>query len=87
MQMERQSVLERLERLERQNRVLKGAGLLLVLGICAACLLGSAGGDGIIEARAFVLRDESGNELARLGELSPDRGTTGDSPGVGESSG
>jgi len=85
MQMERQSVLERLERLERQNRVLKGAGLLLVLGICAACLLGSAGGDGTIEARAFVLRDESGQELARLGELSPERGASGDAAGVGES--
>jgi hypothetical protein len=85
MQMERQSVLERLERLERQNRVLKGAGLLLVLGICGACLLGPAGGDGIIEATAFVLLDESGNELARLGGLSPERRAPADSTGVGES--
>jgi hypothetical protein len=78
MQMERLSVVERLERLERQNRVLKGAGLLLALGLCAACLLGPAAGGGTLEATAFVLRDGAGNELARLGPLSPGPDAAGD---------
>lgn len=62
-------VARRLERLERENRRLKGAGTALVLGLVAILLMGQALPKGrTVEAEKFVLKDKAGKIRAVLGE-------------------
>lgn len=62
-----QSIEERLDKLERQNRRLKQAGLLALIAITAIVLMGqSAPKSRTVEANSFVLTDEKGNMRADL---------------------
>lgn len=54
------SILERLERLERENRRLKIAGAVLVAFLGLATLTGVATQDPVIGAEAFTLVGETG---------------------------
>jgi len=63
----------RVERLERENRRLKGAGTAVVLGLVAVFLMGQAVPTRpTIEAQRFVLKDKGGKIRAALGEGSAD---------------
>ena len=67
------SVLERLTRVEAQNRRLRRAGIVAGIAVGLALLVGQArprsrtGADKAVEAQAFVLRDGQGRERAWLG--------------------
>jgi len=64
------AVERRLIRLERQNRNLKHAMVLVVMGIAAVFMMGQAQPDKIakkIEAENFILRGPNGAERGRLG--------------------
>jgi hypothetical protein len=61
------SVLERLEKLEKQNRRIKRAGLAVMVFIGAALLSGQASVPWKIEAERFVLRDSTGKVRGELG--------------------
>ncbi len=61
------SVLERLEKLERQNRGLKRAGLIVMVLAAATLLIGQAALQWKVEAQSFVLKDENGKVRAELG--------------------
>jgi len=66
--MENAFLLERVSRLERQNRCV----IILLLALVMAVLMAAAGGQAptskskIIEAQAFVIRDEKGRLRAKL---------------------
>lgn len=61
-----ESLAVRMEKLEKQNRLLKRSGLaLLLLPLCVA-LMGQAGPARTIEAQSFVLRDSNGIKRAEL---------------------
>lgn len=62
-----ESLAIRVERLERQNRLLKGFTLCSVLLPVCLLVMGQAGPARTIEARRFVLRDSSGVKRAELG--------------------
>jgi hypothetical protein len=72
-----QSVLERLENLERQNRRLRSQGLaflVLSVGLLVACQLHRSG---VVEAQRFVLRDSRGRtriEIATRSEFPAAQG-------------
>ena len=61
------SVLERLEKLERQNHRLKRAGLIVMVLAAATLLIGQAALKWKVEAQSFVLKDENGKVRAELG--------------------
>jgi hypothetical protein len=61
-----QAVLERLEKLERQNRRLKQAGTAVLIVTALLALMGQASPKKTIEANEFILRDDSGNVRGRL---------------------
>ena len=64
------SLEQRLIRLERQNRNLKHAMVLVVVGIAAVFMMGQAQPDKIakeLEAENFILRGPKGAERGRLG--------------------
>ena len=64
------SLEQRLIRLERQNRNLKHAVVLVVVGIAAVFMMGQAQPNKIakkIEAENFILRGPNGAERGRLG--------------------
>ncbi len=61
------SMLERLEVLERQNRRLRRAGLVVMVLAGAALLIGQAQPKWKVEAKRFVLKDASGSVRAELG--------------------
>jgi len=64
------SLERRLIRLERQNRNLKHAVVLVVVGMAAVIMMGQAQPNKIakkIEAENFILRDPNGAERGRLG--------------------
>ena len=64
------SLEQRLIRMERQNRNLKHAVLLVVVGIAAVFMMGQAQPNKIakkIEAENFILRGPNGAERGRLG--------------------
>jgi hypothetical protein len=61
-----QSLAARIEKLERQNRLLRGAGLALLLLPVALVAMGQARPTRTVEAEEFVLRDSSGTKRAAL---------------------
>jgi hypothetical protein len=63
---ETRNLIERVERLERQNRSLKRVGLSLLLLLSAIGLMGQAQKNKKVEAERFVLLDEQGRERADL---------------------
>lgn len=67
MARELEVVMERLRRIEDQDRFLKRLVTALLLGIVAsvAILLGTPKAASIVEAREFILRDSTGNVRAR----------------------
>jgi len=62
-----QSIIQRLQRVERQNRQLKCACLLIATLICSLLLMGQARPNRVIEAEKFVLKDETGLVRAQIG--------------------
>jgi hypothetical protein len=67
-----QEILERLARVEQQNRRFKQGGILLV--VLACCLLISAQGvqkPRIVEAEQFLLRDAAGHVVGLWGSSAP----------------
>jgi hypothetical protein len=70
-------VLERLERLEKQNRRLKSAAALFIIFTSSLVLMSAAGHKGrTVEARQVVLKDDEGNTRAILGMRSAGPGIT-----------
>lgn len=71
------TLVPRLDRLERENRYLKLAGTILLLALAAGGAMGQAVAKAVpkvVEAERFVLRDTTGKPRARL-SLLPDGGT------------
>jgi len=61
-------ILKRVERLERENRGLKRAGFLTLVGFAAIVLMGQAAPKSrTVEAEKFVLKDASGKVRAEMG--------------------
>ncbi|MGE5175206.1 MAG: hypothetical protein ACM3JJ_02425 [Hyphomicrobiales bacterium] len=58
---------ERLERLERQNRTMRVAGSIAVLGAAAALLLGVAAPNKTVEANMVLIKDATGTTRMILG--------------------
>ncbi len=72
--MNEQSLITRVNRLEKENRRMKLAGLLVLVGIAAVIVMGQAEPSRVakvIEAEKFVLRDTSGITRAVLGTIDP----------------
>src|SRR5262245_59132337 len=67
-----EAVLERLKRVERQNRVIRGAGMALLVAGGAVAVMGQAKAPRPLEARRIILRDAKGKKRAELG-LFPDK--------------
>jgi len=61
-----QTILERIEKLERQNRRLKQLGIVALIAAASLVVMGEAPLKKTIEANEFILRDNSGNVRARL---------------------
>ena len=59
-------VMNRLEKLEKQNRRMKQAGALVLILAAALVLMGQAPATRTVEANDFVLKDESGKVRGRL---------------------
>lgn len=55
----RSALVERIERLERQNRRMKGVGAAILLALVAVVFMGQASprGGQVVEAQRFLLRD------------------------------
>lgn len=62
-----QTLARRLDRVERENRRLKGAGVVALALVAAMVLMGQATGSKVIEAERFVLKDKDGKVRAELG--------------------
>jgi hypothetical protein len=63
-----QSICERLEKLERQNRRMKQIGIVAVIIAASVLLMGQkAAVNRTVEANSFILRDNSGKERAIWG--------------------
>ena len=63
------SVVHRLEKVEKQNRRLKQTGALASILIASVLLMGQASPKRTVEANEFVLRDANGKERAWLGVI------------------
>lgn len=63
------TLVQRLERLERENRGLKGAGLLVLIALLSVAVMGQSPltGPPLIEAQAFYVRDAAGKVRVMLG--------------------
>jgi hypothetical protein len=61
-----QSLTDRIEKLEGQNRLLKRGGLTLLLLPLVLIVMGQARPSDTLEAHSFVLRDSSGIKRAEL---------------------
>ena len=61
------TVVERLEKLERQNRRMKQVGAAVLVLVAAMLLMGQASPNRTVEANEFVLKDANGKMQARLG--------------------
>ncbi len=60
---------ERIERLERQNRLFEGAATVAALAVIAVVVMGQAAPrTSTVEAQKFVLKDKTGKIRAVLGE-------------------
>ncbi len=57
----------RLDRLERSNRMLKGAVAMLSLAFVGLVAVGWTSPDGTVEAREFILKSADGKQRAVLG--------------------
>ncbi len=67
MTLESPAIIERLERLERQNRHLKRCAVILLLVLSSVFLMGQAAPSSrTVEAQKFVLVDSGGNVRAEL---------------------
>lgn len=79
-----QAIVERLERLEKQDVRLKRAGLSVLLVVSAALLMGQARPFRTVEAEGFILRDVSGKRRATLAVAADESVslTLGDSTGT-----
>lgn len=68
-----ESLADRLARLERQNRRLAAAAVLLVAVLAAAVCMGQVRAPNVVEAESFVVRDAAGKARAALflGEEGP----------------
>lgn len=68
------TIVQRLDRLERENRLLKRVGIAALSTIAAVVLMGQALPSSVaklVEAERFLVRDTAGNPRATLG-LLPD---------------
>jgi hypothetical protein len=66
-----QTMVERLEGVERENRRLKARGVVALIGLAAVLLMGQAvPGRRDIEAQSFTLLDSTGKSQARLGMVA-----------------
>ena len=61
-----QSIIERLETLERQNRRMKRIGAGVILTVASLLLMAQTAPTRIVEANGFVLKDSSGRIRAKL---------------------
>ncbi len=61
-----ETLARRLDRVERENRRLKKAGVAILAGIAALVLMGYVVGEKVVEAERFVLIDSSGDTRAVL---------------------
>ena len=61
-----QAVVERLEKLENQNRRLKQAGAVALIIAAAILLMGQASPNRTVEANEFILKDSSGTVRGRF---------------------
>lgn len=62
-----QSLAARVEKLEKQNRLLKRAGLALLLIAAALVMMGEARPTRTLEAQSFIVRDSTGIKRLELG--------------------
>ena len=60
------SISERLEKVERENRVLKRFAMLALSLIAAVLVMGQAGPQRTVEAEKFVLKDSAGRMRAEI---------------------
>lgn len=60
------SIVDRLEKLERQNRRLRRIGGLIILSVAGVFLMAQARPSRTLEANEFILRDSHGKERAAL---------------------
>lgn len=65
-----QSLVTRVDKLERQNRLFKRGGLALLLAAATLILMGQARPSDTLEAHSFVLSDSSGIKRAELAVLA-----------------
>jgi hypothetical protein len=60
-------LVQRLDRLERENRRLKGAGLLAVAGLAGLLLMGQARPVRTIEAEQLIIKNQFGQQVIWMG--------------------
>jgi hypothetical protein len=60
------AIMARLERVEKENRRLKLAGIMFLLVTCAVVVTGQSQTNRTLEAERFVLKDQSGKIRAEL---------------------
>lgn len=60
------TLMQRLDHVERENRRLKRVGSMLLISIVSIVLMGQATGSKVVEAEKFILRDSDGNERGWL---------------------
>ena len=64
-----QAVVERLGKVEKQNRRLRSVGIAVLVLVSAVLAIGQTVPKEriLLEAEAFILRDKNGNDRAQLG--------------------
>ncbi len=63
------ALLDRLQKLERENRKIKQFGAVLLVAIAVLILMGQAGKNRALDADSLVIRDAAGNVRIELGLL------------------